>query len=1099
MNYRLTIFRNLTLLSVLSAGPLVAQDDPRPMDYGSKVLKQVTGKEQGADADRALALLRTVPPGDSLIERVLVQRMSLELSKSMFPEMLVSCELGIRRHGEFEYLFRMEKVVALGSEKKYAEAEAYADSCIKRYPANFIFPNIKALVIKDSGDLTRALALFKENVVRFPTRAEAHMALGDIAAQEGKTAQAALCYAAASIMHHGSDKDESNLGNWDQLLGGTLDVAPKGLDLGSGDDFEEIDLLLKNRVAMAKGYKLKPDLDYPMCRQSHLLFTYLTEHSTGDGFWSTFYAPLFKRIMADGLFEGFVYNGLSSAGNEKIQAMVKKKMSVVQAFRDKVWPLLMEQYQTYPDSVGGTPVKHWYSNQSNILGIGEGNTTTGVYTGPWTYYHDNGTVSSEGTLSPTGKHTGTWYEYNADGSRLRTRHYDAEGIENGVRLLYYRTGALNDSVKMTNDKPDGQYHHQLADGTLKVEKIFVDGKVNGPATSRFSCGAVENSYTLADDEPEGAATSFYPDGAKQYTGTYTAGKRTGIHTTFYHNGQKETEYAYQDGKANGPFAEWWPDGTMKRKATETDDLITGVDSSWDANGALANVARYDAKGRTSGIQTSFVDGRPYAELEYTNDLLMRYRYIGADGVVLSQGDRKKGKFQYAAYTERDQLRSQGSYLDEGLKDGVWKYFYPDGALNSEENYVKGRMQGMQRDYYKNGKVRIEYDYGNGDADRTGPYRKFYLSGKPEYIGWLVKGQLNGSYRHYLPDGTLVDDEYCVDGDRSGWQDYFDVHGKPVSSDFIVDGKLHEKYMYGDSGKVVQHYVVPPGAYSVVEAFADGKPMNVIPAMNGTYHGAANWYYPDGSKRSEGTYVNGKRDGIWTWYFPNGKKQSEEHWVMGEQTGQERNWYRSGKLLNESTYAFGEIDGAYLSYWENGKVSTERHYKNGEQQGMAKNFAEDGTPQLARLYSRDELIGYAQPKAGGAFGDTAYTATGTVEMKTFYTNGKPSREFGYLNGELHGPYKSYHPNGQLEEEEIFEAGVNAGADKEYYANGQLREVTNYDDGLLHGEFTRYAENGKMIEQGTYHFGSLEGDYKVWDNAGKLIATYGYTDGVLTSMH
>ncbi|MGV9012691.1 MAG: hypothetical protein ACOH13_08875 [Flavobacteriales bacterium] len=1096
MHLRTSLFLVVLITAMTLPELSHGQEAPRSLGYGSEVLDRITGNEEGADADKALALLRTVPAGDSIFERVLMRRVIMELDRKAYSEVLSTSKLGIRQHGEYEYLFHFEKIAALSGTKKYAEAEAYADSCITKYPGNFIFPNIKALVVDESGDRARALELFKANVVRFPTRADAHVNLGDIAAQEGKTAQAALCYATATIMHYGTSKDERNVGDLDQLLGGTLDAAPKGGDLDKGEDFSEIDLLLKNRVAMAKGYKVKPDLEYPICRQSHLLFSHLKDHPAGDGFWSTYYVPLFNRIMAENLFEGFIYNALSSAGNEQVLALAKKKSAVVQDFRKAIWPVLMDLYQTYPDSPGGTPVKHWFLESGSLNGVGDGNAAADVYSGPWTSYHSNGSIAAKGTLSANGKRMGTWNEYFDDGSLQRILQYDADGKENGVRLLYYRTGALNDSVRFINDKPDGTYHHHLPDGTLKLAKTFAQDKVNGPAISYFACGTVENRYTLADDKADGRVTSYYADGAQQYNGDYQAGQRTGVHTTFHHNGKKESEYGYVDGKASGPYTEWWPEGNLKRKGTMTNDLVTGADSSWEANGQLASVRMLDLKGRSNGTQTNFANGLAYEVDEYTNDLLVRYRFLDKKGNVIQEGARKKGKFQFSGYTSRGTLASRGEYLDEGLKDGVWQYFLPDGTVSAEEHFVKGKMQGKQTSYYKNGKVRIEYDYTL--PDRTGTYRQFYLNGKPKYIGWLVQGRLSGTYRHYLPDGTLNEDEYYVDGDRSGWQDYYDNNGKPVSSNLVVDGKISEKIIYGAEGLVQAHHVVPPGPYTLMETFADGNKMDEIPMMNGTYHGAATWFYPNGNKRIEGRYVNGERDGLWTWYFPDGKKLSEEFWSLDEQTGTERNWYRSGQLSNESTYTHGERNGPYLSYWENGQVNVERHYEHGKESGIAKNHAEDGTLQYARFFDQDELIGYAQPKTGGTIGDTVYTAPGKVEIKSFYDNGKPSRLFIYMDGEIDGPYKAWHPNGQLEEEEVYEAGSRTGTDNEYYANGQLRQVSNYEEDVRHGPILRYAENGKLIEQGTFHYGSLEGEYKVWDNMGKLVATYGYQNGVMTSM-
>jgi len=1094
----LRTWSTLVLLGLLPSlsGSLSAQEPARALDYGNTILQRTGDMRSDSNAVEMLQLLGTVPPADSMYERILLRTLAVQLDRDSFANALATTERGIREQGKYEYYFQLEHIVALSGLKRYDEALTYADTCIKRYPANFIFPDMKARVVNDSGDHARALKMFEDNVKRFPVTAAAHAALGDLVMQEGNTAQAALCYSMALCVHIGSVSDERHLNVLDQLLGGTLDNTPVGLDLGKADDFSDIDLLLKNRVAMVKGYKMKPDLPYPMCRESHLLFTYLTKNSTGDGFWSTFYVPFFKRLMSDGLFEGFVYNALSNASNEKIAALVKKRSSVVTDFRNKAWPIILEMYRNYPDSMGGPSVKHWYGNDGNIEGVGDGDRTTGIYTGPWQHFHDNGAIFSKGLVGTDGKRTGRWKEYYDNGALKRDLGY-AEGVEDGTYLVYHITGSLDDSTAFVDGRSSGPYHHHSPDGTLKAEKIVVDGKFEGPATSRFACGTIEDSFTVLDNKTEGLFTSYYPDGVKQYEGSYKAGDRSGTHTTWFHNGNKESEWNYALGKADGPFTYWWSNGQLKDKGAKKGDLVNGTDSTWEENGKLSSVAQYDDKGRSTGVYQQFDHGRLYMELEYTHDLMIRYRFLDTQGKTLSEGERKKGKFALRSYSPVGRLNSEGSYLDEGAKDGPWKDYFPDGTVSAEQNFDKGVKQGVQREYFENGNFKLDNDYSEGD--RTGTYRKLYLDGSPHYIGHMVKGKLNGTYRRYLPDSTLVEDEYYVDGAQDGWQNYFDNNGLPTRSERVVDGTVREKFRFAPDGSVFQHYVIPPGPYVIHDLFPDGTPRNEIHVMNGTYHGKFRSFYPDGKLQSEGNYVNGKRDGTWTWYYVNGHKHFEEHWILGDETDVDRTWYPDGSIWIEETYVDGEAHGPYRLYGPNGKLQHESQEVHGLEQGIAKNYSWDGTLQLVRFYDEDRLIGYAQPKADGSYGDTIPLDPGKAELNVDYANGRPARRSTYRNGQLEGPCTEYHSNGKVEEEATYAAGLYVGAHKEYYPSGQLYRVTTYTDGIRNGEFAIYAENGKLLEQANYNYGDPEGDYTIWDASGKRLVTLTYADGAEISMH
>lgn len=85
---------------------------------------------------------------------------------------------------------------------------------------------------------------------------------------------------------------------------------------------------------MNSKYKVKPDSDYPMCRQSHLLFSEVGKLDMEEqGFYVNFYGPLAKAIMDNGLFEGYIYHCLSSSTLPKVKAVGTKNKSKVDAFR----------------------------------------------------------------------------------------------------------------------------------------------------------------------------------------------------------------------------------------------------------------------------------------------------------------------------------------------------------------------------------------------------------------------------------------------------------------------------------------------------------------------------------------------------------------------------------------------------------------------------------------------------------------------------------------------------------------------------------------------------------------------------------------------
>lgn len=1080
----------LGLALLLAPIPLHAQQAACARNYGSTVLEECD-KMEDAQWESELERLNTVPMGDSLYERTLLLKCSILLGHERWDEDLAACEEGIRLGGSLEHYFHLDKGTVLNSMGRYEESMAYFDQCQKRYPGSFIFYYMKALAAKDHKDYAHALELAEATVRRFPLDPRGHALLAELARDEGQTARAAMALSMALIVSWGGAGDEQRLGDLDRILSGGYDTDSKGLELGKDDDFSEVDLLLKNRVAMEKKYKVKPDLTYPMCRQSHLLFTWLAKNQPGTGFWSEFYVPLFQRLMQEDLFEGFVYHCLSSSRSDKVNAIARKKSGDVQHFRERSDRIVHELYRVYPDSAGAPPVDHWYYRDGGFLASGPYDIAADKFTGPLTNYHPSGAIASHGELGADNKRSGPWTDWFSNGVVATQADY-RNGNGEGRVISYYRNGAMNDSAQVIGGKLQGSHHHHDFMGALRELKTFKDDKIEGPATELHACGTVASTYSARNGLMDGPTATFFPDGRKEFEGAYANGELSGTQTTWFHNGTKRNEFNFSHGKPDGPYKEWYMNGQLKNEGTKTNGVPSGPYKMYNADGKPDQEGQYDENGRATGVVKYYnEDGTLYHDEEYQHDLLVRYHYYDRAGKVIAEGERKKGKFQYEGVYPDGTKYVSGVYLDEGLKDGKWAYYWADGSLRSEENMVKGKPNGLQRNYDQAGKQRVDWNYT--EPDRTGTYTEYYVSGKTHRVGWLVQGKLNGTYREYLPDGTLVSDEYYVDGDLSGWQRYFDQHGKPSRTERVVDGSLRERMIYDADGKEYQHYVVGPGAFTAHELDANGKPALDIPMTCGETNGQVIYYYPNGVVSKMGRYVNGQVDGSWVSRHPNGKKSVVTHWDLGVHVGTDSTWYPTGTLRSIEQYANDQTNGLYRLYDRNGTMVIERQRLNGEEHGVTRAWTPEGDLQLFRYYDHDVLVAYASPKADHTAGDSIPLPLGKQDMMPKFPNGHAAREMHMRNGEIDGIYKEFYAGGGLLEQTPYSTGTINGTSVEYYPDGKLKESTEYVDGLANGPYVLNGPNGKPLEEGTYVYGELDGDYKVYTSNGTLQATYVYRSG------
>ena len=75
---------------------------------------------------------------------------------------------------------------------------------------------------------------------------------------------------------------------------------------------------------------------------------------------------------------------------------------------------------------------------------------------------------------------------------------------------------------------------------------------------------------------------------------------------------------------------------------------------------------------------------------------------------------KDGKLDglFKEWYENGKLDMKGNYKD-GIKDGLWKKWYENGQLVFEMNYKDDKEDGLQRLWYENGQLKSEGNYKDG--------------------------------------------------------------------------------------------------------------------------------------------------------------------------------------------------------------------------------------------------------------------------------------------------------------------------------------------------------------------------------------------------
>lgn len=117
-------------------------------------------------------------------------------------------------------------------------------------------------------------------------------------------------------------------------------------------------------------------------------------------------------------------------------------------------------------------------------------------------------------------------------------------------------------------------------------------------------------------------------------------------------------------------------------------------------------------------------------------------------------------------------KSERHVTDElGRRQGVWRYYYYyNGDIREEINYVNNLMEGVNKKYYYGKKLQSECNYLGGRKD--GDYKRYYLSGKIAVEGKYSFGKKDGQWITYYEEGQVKSEKEYNKGTKEGnWKIY----------------------------------------------------------------------------------------------------------------------------------------------------------------------------------------------------------------------------------------------------------------------------------------------------------------------------------------
>jgi antitoxin component YwqK of YwqJK toxin-antitoxin module len=410
-----------------------------------------------------------------------------------------------------------------------------------------------------------------------------------------------------------------------------------------------------------------------------------------------------------------------------------------------------------------------------------------------------------------------------------------------------------------------------------------------------------------------------------------------------------------------------------------------------------------------------------------------------------KGDKRVGKWRF--YATNSVMIAEGAYDENGVKKGVWKYYYNNGTLKSIEDESTGEVHS----YSPEGELRFHYFVKDGQANsevkifdpcgqvreklmyqmgkRSGPGTAYYTNGKIEATYTFKDDVFDGEYVSYYPDGTLK------------------------SKSVYKAGKLHGPY---------------------AEYYINGAPQASGNYENGEAAGTWEYFYMNGRLERKGTFTAGLAQGTWLYYDVRGNLTEERPFDDKGELHGENNFYADGRLYATQTYNHGVLTGIV--------------YFDSEGEELARSGDPSGTFNV-RGFFRDGRLRFE-----GSYREGKQDGT----WKYYYRSGALAKEYTQVSGKTEGKLTEYYPSGKVKYEQHFQNGEAHGYSVEYYKNGQPKEAGWYQKGEREQQWLSWYRDGTLKSDYYYRNGMLDGEATNFNLDGTRSSIYVYREGRIMSV-
>ncbi len=447
-----------------------------------------------------------------------------------------------------------------------------------------------------------------------------------------------------------------------------------------------------------------------------------------------------------------------------------------------------------------------------------------------TFHYPSGAKSSEGTLV-NGQPDGWWRAYDEEGNLL------SEGNRKNFLLdslwTFYQKGKRYMTLNYKAGKKEGE-QIQYSDKDYTVTLWRADTIV-GAVRTLDNSGWLKRTVPYVNGKPHGMAKEFDQSGLVVAV------------TQYYHGIRNRTERINrtdQFGHKQGSWKYFWDNGNLRMEGSYLNDKKHGFFKYYNENGDFLYVEKYthdqleeDAK------ETKQLDKRVAYHPNGQPSIIATYHHDTPDGI--RREFDTAGKIIKGYLFEEGWLRYEGITDMNGLRQGLWKEYYPTGELRSQGKYKNSKPIGQWKFFFPDKTVEIVGDYNQ-------------------------KGQKHGEWVWFYPSGDTMTVSYYEDGDLDGPYVEYDEEGQPVTRGEYVAG-YEEGVWYYRNGTSVETGRYDGGKRTGLwtTTYSDNQVAAKINYDQDVRDGKYTAFWENGNIKTTGKYTNGLQDGTWIQYTEEG--------------------------------------------------------------------------------------------------------------------------------------------------------------------------------------------------------------------------------------